>query len=105
MRLANCRLPIADCRLARPTEVPGSGIVWVSPSPYDQKPIGNRQLAILGIRQSAIANPLPSVFHFRRTLVSLRAEDDEHLVAFHPGPSLYLTHILQIAFQLLENPR
>src|SRR6478672_2217966 len=39
----------------------------------------------------------------RTALVSARAEDDEHLIALHPGSSFNLTNVSQIAFQLFEN--
>src|SRR6266550_8426229 len=38
-------------------------------------------------------------------LVSSGSQNDKHLVPFHPRPCLYLAHIHQIVFQLLQNAR
>src|SRR5215212_9973071 len=41
----------------------------------------------------------------RSALVSLRPEDDEHLVPLHTWPSFNFTDIHEITLQPLENPR
>ena len=40
-----------------------------------------------------------------RALMSLRTQNDEHLVPFHSRPGLDLTNLDQILFQLLQNAR
>src|SRR5215813_3451897 len=42
---------------------------------------------------------------FRSGLMSLRGEDDEHLVPFHPRPRLDLTDVHKILLEFFQNAR
>src|SRR5689334_11730539 len=110
------RVASFDLAALRPPKALGGALVcssfWHS-SPYDiadfRLPIADLFLPTKFNWQSASGSWQSKLMCRRRllpaALVSLRSEDDEHLVPFHLRPCLDLTDVRQIVFEPLENAR